>query len=64
MPSVRTLGVDLESVCVRIPHHIEPVLCPAFRIPRRSEQLLDDPRIRLGFPMVPGEPRGEFRSRG
>ena len=33
-PGIGTLGINLKPVGVGIPHHIEPVLCPAFTVAR------------------------------
>ena len=41
-PRVRTLGVDLEAVRVRVAHDIQPVLRPTFAVAWRSEEFVHD----------------------
>ena len=50
-PGVRTLGVDLEAVRVRVTHDIQPVLRPALAVARRLQQLLHDAREGIATPI-------------
>ena len=41
-PRVRPVLVELETIRVRVPNHVQPLRCPALAVMRRLEQSIDD----------------------
>ena len=61
-PGVRSLSVDLESVGVRKPDHVQPMLRPTLPVPWGSQQPVHHPLVRVPG-RIPDKPVHLFRRR-